>query len=138
LPRSLPVDGGVHKVKHVGDDLRCRIVRDYVTVVITKLISRRRRRHIAVIRPWNGAETSAIVGREPIAGSYAMAPVRIPAVLREIVSVVTDEPVPVSGPETILRPGFVAVPVATAVALLIALAVVAVPAILRDCRSRYR
>src|SRR4051812_1450668 len=113
----LVVYGSIYKIQHIRNDLGRRIVRDHVAVVIAESISGRRGRHVAVISSRHCFQPRPIIARQTFPGTHVTTPVRIPLILRNIASIMTDEPVPVLGPEMVLRPVFVPVSVAVAPSL---------------------
>ena len=93
----------VNKVENIRHNPRGRVIGYDVTVIVSELISARRRRHVAVIRRRHRFQATTVVIGQLFSRTNMAAPVRVLLHLPDIALIVTTELVPVLLAEVIVR-----------------------------------
>jgi hypothetical protein len=99
---SLAPHRGIHKVQNVRDDLRSRIVRHDIPVVISEAIARRRRRQCPIVGRRHRPQPNAV---KPFTGPEVVTPIGMVTPLTYVPLVMGPEMIAILGPKMILCTG---------------------------------
>ena len=135
----LTIDGRIHQVQHVRDDLSRRVVSYHVAVIVAKTVSPRRRRQSAIVRRRHRSQTDSV--RKTFARAKLMPAIRVLSPSPDVALIVRAEALTILDAKMVISPIIIVVISIVGTPILILRATAIIPAIvsgmvLRHSRAR--